>query len=358
MKKFFIGCGLLVFIFLALHAVPRDEFKNMSLESTIRLTSGENLTANDILADPTVLVATSSGVVGCAFPARWETLSSSTATSGRQFDMWFTTYTDSALTISTARSADGQVFHSVEEAVLRPGPGWDSIGVETANVIVDPQGQYRMYYGSSLKEHDDFAIGLATSLDGVSWVKRDEPVFLPTLAWEFGEHNGVLEPSVLYDTAAEKYKLWYSALGEKNGVLSSRIGYAISDDGITWERHQEPVLDLGSDGAWDDTLISHVNVVKNPGGGYHLFYFGVGEWDDAAAMQKGAIGHAYSKDGIQWEKNPANPVIKPETGTWRGWTVGGPSAAIIDGELHVWFFGNPTNSTYAGRIGVVKGVCS
>lgn len=350
--------GVLVVMFLALHAIPRNEFKELSLDGAVGLADGSNLVANNIVADPSVEVLAAPGSLGCKFPTRWENASTSTTPGTGLYNMWFTTYTDNALTLSKAQSYDGFVWEGVTEGVLRPGPGWDSIGVETANVLLDHEGAYRLYYGSSLREHDDFAIGFATSdSEAAIWTKRDEPVLTPEVAWEFGENNGVLEPSVIYDTALKSYLLWYSALGEKDGVLSSRIGHAISNDGITWQRQQKPVLEPGSEGAWDDTLVSHVNVVKDQAGGYHMFYFGVGTWDDNAAMQQGAIGHAYSEDGIVWEKNPHNPIITPEPGTWRGWTVGGPSAAIIDDAVWVWFFGNPTSSTFAGRIGLMRGVC-
>lgn len=115
-------------------------------------------------------------------------------------------------------------------------------------------------------------------------------------------------------------------------------------------------MDTGSDGAWDDVLVSHVNVVKSQDG-YHMFYFGVAEWSDEVSFQKGAIGHAYSSDGIKWQKNPNNPIIKPREGSWDAWTVGGPSGIIRGSEIWLWYFGNLRQDSFEGRIGLVKGKC-
>lgn len=270
--------------------------------------------------------------------------------------MWFTSLADGRPSISAAESKNGIIWENVKETVLKSGPDWDKIGVETASVIKDPQGKYRMYYSSSLKDSDDFAIGLALSDDGKSWRKNDKPVFEPENDWEKGDPNGVLEPSVIYDSAEKKYKMWYNALGIKDDELAFRIGYATSADGMSWQRLKQPVLEPGAEGAWDDVLVSHANVVKSRNG-YHMFYFGVSDWSDGAAFQRGAIGQAYSPDGINWQKDPKNPIIKPRAGQWDMWTIGGPSALAVNNEIWLWYFGNSKKDSYAGRIGLVKGSC-
>lgn len=343
--------------FMVLHAIPKDEFKDFDLSGSVRHESGGHLVAYNILSDPTILPSDRAmGELACRFPSSWQHVSDVAELKDQSLSMWFTTLTDNKLTISRAESNDGITWGNVKEAVLKPGPSWDAIGVETASVLKDPQGKYRMYYSSSFKEHDDFAIGLAFSEDGVSWNKNNKPVFEPENKWEQGEFNGVLEPSVIYDAEEKMYKLWYSALGEKDGKLAFRIGYATSLDGINWQRLKEPVLETGKERAWDDVLVSHVNVVKSRDG-YHMFYFGVAEWSDEVALQRGAIGYAYSVDGINWQKNPNNPILKPREGQWDAWTVGGPSGVIWDGEIWLWYFGNPRKDSFEGRIALVKGSC-
>lgn len=356
-KKILWTIGLIIAVFIILNTIPKDEFKNLGFEGSIGSENGSNLVASNILSDPTVLSSnTSLGRLECKFPSEWQYASDSVKLKSQSLKMWFTSLTGKQLAISSAQSNDGFIWNNVKEAVLKPGPGWDAIGVETASVIKDQQGKYRMYYSSSFKEHDDFAIGLALSEDGVVWNKNDKPVFTAENKWEIGESNGVMEPSVIYDAQEKMYKLWYGALGEKDGKLAFRIGYAASLDGINWKRLKEPVMDAGSEGAWDDVLVSHGNVVKTQDG-YHMFYFGVSEWRDENALQQGAIGHAFSVDGINWQKNPNNPIIKAREGNWDAWTVGGPSGIILNNEIWLWYFGNPRKDSFKGRVGLVKGKC-
>lgn len=334
-----------------------EENKNLNSSDSARNQSGNNLVSSNTLSDPSVMLSPNAvGRLDCKFPTTWQYINDP-----KEFDspltMWFTSLTDNKLSISMAESNDGMIWKNIKEGVLKSGPDWDKIGVETASVIKDPQGKYRMYYSSSLKESNNFAIGLATSDDGVSWVKNDKPLFESENEWEKGEPYGVLEPSVIYDQTEKIYKMWYNGLGTKDNKLAFRIGYATSADGLSWQRLKKPVLEPGVDGAWDDILVSHVNVVKSQSA-YHMFYFGVSDWDDGVAFQKGSIGHAYSKDGINWQKNPNNPIIKPRADTWDKWTVGGPSAVISNNEIWVWYFGNHKNNSYEGKIGLVKGVCS
>jgi hypothetical protein len=286
---------------------------------------------------------------------------------GGRYEMWFTNADSRKRTgIARAESGDGlawTVWRSpsapdpVMDLVLAAPPNaWDSPGLETANVLVGPDGLYRMYYtGNRAPEGSvTYAIGLATSPDGIRWTRRDTPVLEPVAAWERPictspgscRNGGVLEPSVLFDAAAGLYRMWYVGLGEPpNSFRTFRIGHATSPDGINWTRLPTPVFSLGSPGRWDEMWTSHVNVVADPGGGYHMFYFGSAPADyrDGVEMQRGAIGHAFSDDGVRWERNPRNPILSPRPGQADAWTIGGPSAIIEEGRIRLWFFGNPTS---------------
>ncbi|OGI66255.1 hypothetical protein A3A95_02030 [Candidatus Nomurabacteria bacterium RIFCSPLOWO2_01_FULL_39_18] len=357
MKKILWIAGILILGFIILHVFPKDKFKNLNLDGSIRHENGSNLVSSNILSDPTILAPDISlSKLECKFPLRWQYVNDTTELGSQSFNMWFSAFSNKQIAISSAQSNDGVTWSNVKEGVVKPGSGWDAIGVETASVIKDSQRKYRMYYSSSFKDHDDFAIGVAFSDDGISWKKNEKPIFMPENTWEQGSNNGVMEPSVIYDSNEKIYKMWYSGLGEKDGKPAFRIGYATSLDGISWERLKEPIMDIGRDGEWDDTLVSHVNVAKSQNG-YHMFYFGVAEWSDEVTLQKGAIGHAFSSDGIKWQKNPNNPIIKPREDYWDAWTVGGPSAIILNNKIWLWYFGNPQKDTFEGRLGLVKGIC-
>jgi hypothetical protein len=339
-------------------AAPRCRFPDTWVRAPLplRTTAGRPLSPLGIAADPSVLRR------------------------GARYEMWFTNADSRHRTgIARAESADGLAWtvwrapsapDPVMDLVLAAPPNaWDSPGLETAHVLVGPDGLYRMYYtGNRTPEGSvTFAIGMATSPDGVRWTRRATPVLEPVAAWERPicttpsscRQGGVLEPSVLFDAAAGLYRMWYVGLGEPvNSFRTYRIGYATSADGITWTRLPAPVFALGTPGAWDEMWTSHVNVVADPGGGYHMFYFGsaLRDYVEGAEMQRGAIGHAFSEDGIRWERNPRNPILVPRSGQADAWTLGGPSAIVEDGRIRLWFFGNPT-SGLASEIQLAEASC-
>jgi predicted GH43/DUF377 family glycosyl hydrolase len=245
-------------------------------------------------------------------------------------------------------------------ALPPPDDSWEAPGIENANVLVGPDGLFRMYYtGNRVPEGSlHFAIGLATSPDGIRWTRHPTPVLEPMHDWEqpvCGQrgdprschHGGVLEPSVIYDARTRLYRMWYAGLGEpSDSYRTFRVGYATSPDGIAWARQSRPVFLPAGEGAWDQVWTSHVNVVADPVEGFHMFYFGtaLAEYRDGAEMQRGAIGHAWSPDGIRWERNPANPILRPRPGQADAWTVGGPTALIENGRIRLWYFGGRTSA--------------
>ena len=70
-------------------------------------------------------------------------------------------------------------------------------------------------------------------------------------------------------------------------------------------RSGEPILPLGSSGAWDDTEAGLAHVLFD-GEKYQMWYSGSPQADVYR------IGYATSSDGIHWEKYENNPVFTPD----------------------------------------------
>jgi predicted GH43/DUF377 family glycosyl hydrolase len=95
---------------------------------------------------------------------------------------------------------------------------------------------------------------------------------------------------------------WYVS-GPKN---KTRIGLAKQADGPgenIWRKEPAPVLDVGPVGAWDERAVADPYVIRiEPY--FYMYYLG----QDRAVRQR--IGVARSRDGVYWEKLPANPVLE------------------------------------------------
>jgi predicted GH43/DUF377 family glycosyl hydrolase len=151
---------------------------------------------------------------------------------------------------------------------------FDENGISKACVIKDKDG-YKMYYYS--EDKDPHAIGLATSVDGFHWTKySDNPVLAPGCAgcWD---NKGVWAPSVTYE-GGNIYRMYYQGY---DGEYAS-IGYATSTDGVHWEKfYQQPVLKHGDVDEFDEMTSGEPNVLY-AAGRYHMFYTGA----DAASRNK------------------------------------------------------------------------
>jgi len=169
----------------------------------------------------------------------------------------------------------------------------------------------------------------------------------PDTAWDHWSSD----PYVMRD--GDIYKMWYGT--NRNGSWT-QIGYAISSDGINWARHIEPVLPLGSYGSWDDEDVETPTVVKY-NGMYHMWYCARGEpegspWSPEATYR---IGHATSPDGINWNKDPYNPVIllgDQNINEWDWAVTAEPAVIVEDGIFKMWYVGgNIINNKFYLHIG-------
>ena len=83
------------------------------------------------------------------------------------------------------------------------------------------------------------------------------------------------------------------------------------------------------------------------GSTYHLWYTG----NDGMTLR---IGHATSSDGINWTKDPANPVLDiGSPGAWDWLNVYGPSVVKVGAEYKLWYSGETLPAGLADRLCVV-----
>lgn len=177
-------------------------------------------------------------------------------------------------------------------------------------------------------------ISVRKSKDGLYFTSPSAPIFSPGSVGEFDE-RGQADPSVMYEGPGN-WKMWYDAM---NGAgVWDKLGFATSVDGINWSKYGS-ILNRGEAGQWDDNVIHHPAVIKYSGI-YYMFYAGV----KAPSNIQFDIGLATSSDGINWTKEPTNPVIpRGSAGSWDSSYVR-PSNPVLIGSLwHMWYWG--TNGT-------------
>ncbi len=101
------------------------------------------------------------------------------------------------------------------------------------------------------------------------------------------------------------YQLWYvGRTGNQAGEFS--VGYAASTNGTDWQSHpSNPGWPTPDTSKWDGGSIQLINVAGDPNtGGYLMLYGGISRAEDFFG-----IGVAGSRDGLEWELLPQNPVF-------------------------------------------------
>lgn len=138
--------------------------------------------------------------------------------------------------------------------------------LNTAPWVIRCNGEYRIYYVSGQRwVHKDlprYNIKTASSPDGKNW-NRDGHICID---FKDDAENALARPYVLFEDNV--YKMWFAHKGE-----DYRLGYAESEDGLSWERRDE-LSGLGvSDEGFDSEMIEYAAVVKF-NGRYFMFYNG------------------------------------------------------------------------------------
>lgn len=223
----------------------------------------------------------------------------------------------------------------------RPGPviargaagEWDSIDVLNPSVVRYQSSYYNLYSGFDGKT---WHTGLATSTDGISWIKQGKVLSPGPAGWEgnYIAANGsalVVQKGILY---------WYQA-----GRLP-RIGLARSSDGHAWTKLPDAVLEPGPRGSWDERGVAdpYVIAIRDV---FYMYYLG----QDRARRQR--IGVARSADGTHWEKLRTNPVLElGSAGAFDENGLGEPAVWASHGRY--WMLYTGRDRSEHRRIGVAR----
>jgi hypothetical protein len=188
---------------------------------------------------------------------------------------------------------------------------FDSVSAFGGTALRERAG-YRLWYTGWSGAHEPasagvvrdvgFAIGLATSPDGVTWTKRPgnagaSAVLAPGAAGE-PDARGAGQPCVLRDGAV--LRMWYECFDGARWRLCS----AASTDGMAWTK-EGIALDVGAEGTADALGVRNPAVVERDGA-YELWYQGQG-----GGSPHYRVLRARSPDGRAWARLAGEVALHP-----------------------------------------------
>ena len=235
------------------------------------------------------------------------------------------------------------IGHSQHD-VLGPGKTgcFDEHGVFPLNIVSVDNTIYGYTNGWSRRQSVSIetGIGLVFSRDGGHTFERygDGPVLSASL------HEPVLVGDPCVQFIEGQFHMWY-IFGTGWKVYSPgaapdriyKIGYATSNDGVTWNKSgQRLVTDcLGPDECQALPTVIHDD------GRYHMFFcFRQPSDFRNNSVNAYRIGYAVSTDLITWKRNDAfaNLTVSPDG--WDSEMMCYPHAFKIDGKIHLLYNGN------------------
>jgi predicted GH43/DUF377 family glycosyl hydrolase len=267
-------------------------------------------------------------------------------TNDNLYKMWYTGYSDDdILKIGYAYSSDGKTNWVKADAdgapvgpVLSPSGADEAAGVGSPCVLKIGGTFYMWYTGyKDVSGNKVPQIFLAESSDGTTWNRQNGgAAVLPQesgIAWE---NKGVHSASVIYDTSAPHFKMWYTGRSGTTLIGDSSIGYATSDNGVAWTKYvSNPVLSPGGSTFYQQGVA--VAQVLKSATGYNMWFSGYNNYHAGDIEVK--IGHTSSTDGTSWDA-PVLALNKSIT----GWDVGGVGAPGVlphgpSNPLEMWYTG-------------------
>ncbi|SFD25149.1 glycoside hydrolase family protein [Spirosoma endophyticum] len=171
------------------------------------------------------------------------------------------------------------------------------------------------YIGGAARGYEagDLSIGIASTMQDPAkvheWQRQSKPVLTAKDAdTRWWENRKLYKSTVIHDPkklTGHPFVMYYNANGDTTGVNKTRwferIGMAVSDDMLSWQRfHKEPVM-MHPAGITGDAVIQKIDNL------YVMFYFGA-FWED----RKGAFNRfAVSTDLVNWTDWTGANLVEP-----------------------------------------------
>jgi hypothetical protein len=262
---------------------------------------------------------------------------------GRDIHLFFNTIEGwpAKIKVGYARSTDGEPWQvsdtPVLDSALADFPGFTFF---TSSLLRLGDGKWGLYL-YTLDEGRDGATGgiMVAVADDLAGPWRLIPDYAlppgPAGSWSAAR---VSEPSVVFNDG--HYWMYYSGADTDRLYAIRQIGLAVSADGLIWEKWDgqdrplvsaalagQPLMVPGESAEWDSGRIFLPRVVQTASGWVMMYKSNI-------KVGRGeAFGLATSIDGIQWHREPTNPLFDEKTYGQEWQRVGIANLILINQEL-------------------------
>ncbi len=209
--------------------------------------------------------------------------------------------------VTWTRYTDNPVFEA-------SGEGFDAFSVSSPVVVVENDTWVMYYNGQPTPGNPPFGkgIGRATAPSPTGpWTRSETPVLE---AGSLRRWDGAfIFPEAVFNTD-EGYVMYYSGQGTGQGMVGMAtspdgLTWIKYDDPATTDRpfdESDPVFMTGERGAWDDQLAWGSSIQRTENGWEMVYSGGTQALSGPFVI---GVGYAYSEDGINWTRYADNPIV-------------------------------------------------
>lgn len=220
---------------------------------------------------------------------------------------------------------------------------FDEHGIFPVNVLRHGDTVYAYTSGWSrrVSVSVETAIGLAVSHDeGLSFERfGDGPVLSASLNEPFLVVDGFVK---LFNGV---FHMWYifGSCWRRNAPHSApdriyKIGHAVSGNGVEWNKEEARQIIPDQLGPDESQALPSVVLID---GVYHMFFCYRESFDFRNGNGRGyRIGHAWSKDLSNWDREDDHPLLEGTAGEWDGEMQCYPHAFEHEGKIYLLYNGN------------------
>ncbi|MFC1937934.1 right-handed parallel beta-helix repeat-containing protein, partial [Chloroflexota bacterium] len=164
--------------------------------------------------------------------------------------------------------------------------------------------------------------------DGIAVADMGADEYEPSALHGGGAGCNLLDMTAIWNKHEERFEGWLNMEGS--------LYYSTSDNGVNW---------TGGQAVKGLPAVTRGSVLRFCG--RYMMWYGY-DRDGQAAPQTGAIGMAFSDNGIHWQPSPENPLLRVEPGSWR--STGTYTPVVLfdknNAEFGMWFSGRDDWGSY------------
>jgi predicted GH43/DUF377 family glycosyl hydrolase/predicted phosphodiesterase len=278
---------------------------------------------------------------------------------GSTYYMYYRADSSSGASIKYATSTDGKAWTDRGTVLTKSSSGWDS-GEVIAPSVIEHNGKYYLYYEADNSAFSGKrAIGVATSDSPTGPFTKCtcNPVLAPTESWEghSSSNYGIVGTPDIFKGPNGKFYLFYH--GYTSGSDKGGVAYSDSPTGPFTKESNNPILNVGSSGSWDDSKVAPSDVFYNSTSNKVMVFYEGFNGNQAPIMNwrigltEGSIDSSDNGRIKSLSKSSSNPIVDlGPSGAWDDVTVQLPSVIKV-GESELWLYYSGNDGS-AFRVGI------